>query len=385
MNTYDDYDQRPAQGGAEMVLPYFSDAVKPLAEPTELAEKPPTTLFTQVGELITDLQPPRWLIKSLIEKDSLAVLYGKPGDGKSFLAIDMAASVATGTNWHSKKTAPGAVFYIAGEGQNGLARRFKGWEIARDVSLKDAPLLISCTPIGLDIEENAINVKEVVTALASQLKQKPVLIVVDTLARNFAGDENSTKDMNSFVRGMDSLRIAWGTSILIVHHTGKDISKGARGSSVLNAAIDAEYSVKMDENNVITMASHKMKEAELPPPLAFKLQRVKLPIDDEDGDDLWSCTPVAMTDDYIPPKRGSKGAGKNQILALECLAKLYHEHEERLKDSGKDPHTALVTIEEWREKCKQIGIIRPRFNEVKNSLDEQDRVELDSTYIKLKE
>ena len=118
MSTYDEYDESLALGLAEMDPPHLSDTVRPTAMLSECAENSPTELFTQVGELITDLQPARWVIKSVIEQDNLVVLFGKPGDGKSFLAIDIAASVSTGTKWHGKTTVPGAVFYIAGEGQN---------------------------------------------------------------------------------------------------------------------------------------------------------------------------------------------------------------------------------------------------------------------------
>jgi len=384
MKPEHNYDETLARGWAEMDLPLSDDVLEPFLKQPELVEKPTAALFTPVGKLINDLQPPRWLIKAVLEQDCLSVLFGRPGEGKSFLAIDMAASVATGTDWHGKKTTPGAVFYIAGEGQNGLARRFKAWELARGASLENAPLLISSTPIGLDDPESAIKIKEVVTALADKLKQKPALIVVDTLARNFSGDENSTKDMNTFVRAMDYLRHDWEASILIVHHTGKDASKGARGSSVLKAAIDAEYSATMDENKVIIMQSHKMKETELPPPLAFRLQRVNLLIKDEDENNLWSCAPVAMTDDYKSPKRGSQGAGKNQTMALHCLSLLYREHEKRLEDDEQDPSTALVTIEEWREKCEHAGMKRPRFNEVKKSLDEQGRILMTPPHVKAK-
>lgn len=349
--------------------------------PAGLEQKPLPAFFTPIGELITDLKAPSWVIKGVLEQDSLAVTFGEPGHGKSFLAMDMAASIATGTDWHGHRTTPGAVFYIAGEGQNGLARRFKAWEIARGVSLKDAPLAISSTPIGLDDPESAVKVKEAVTAMAEQLQQAPALIVVDTLARNFAGDENSTKDMNTFVRAMDYLRRDWDASILIVHHTGKDTTKGARGSSVLKAAIDCEYSATMDENKVIALQSHKMKEGELPPLMAFRLEGVKLPIVDEDLNDLWSCAPVLMDSDYQPPKRGSQGAGKNQTMALACLAELYRAHQGRLEDGGQDPETALVSIEDWRKSCEEAGIKRQRFNEVKKSLDEQGRIEITHPYV----
>ena len=335
--------------------------------------------FQPIGGLLKTIHPPAWLVKGVIERDSLAVIYGEPGHGKSFIAMDLAASVATGTNWHNHKTTLGAVFYIAGEGVNGIARRFKAWQIDRGIDLSNAPLCVSSTPIALDDPESASKVKQAITAMAEQ-QQTPVLIVVDTLARNFAGDENGTKDMNQFIRCMDAIRLAWKATILIVHHTGKDTSRGARGSSVLKAAIDTEFSASMDENKIICLQAHKMKEAELPRPMAFKLQGVQLLIVDEDGKDIWSCAPHLVGDDYKPPQKGKTGRGKNQTLAREILANLYREQRQRLIDGDRDADDARVTISDWRGKCADKLIPPPRFNEVKNSLVEQGVIELIHPY-----
>jgi hypothetical protein len=216
--------------------------------------------------------------------------------------------------------------------------------------------------------------------MAEQQQQTPVLIVVDTLARNFAGDENGTKDMNQFIRCMDAIRLAWKATILIVHHTGKDTSRGARGSSVLKAAIDTEFSASMDENKIICLQAHKMKEAELPRPMAFKLQGVQLHIVDEDGKDIWSCAPHLVGDDYKPPQKGKTGRGKNQTLAQEILANLYREQRQRLIDGDRDADDAKVTISDWRGKCADKLIPPPRFNEVKNSLVEHGVIKIIHPY-----
>jgi len=339
--------------------------------------------FRPIGTMLQNIQPPAWLIKDIIPRDCLAVLWGVPGHGKSFIAMDLAASIATGIDWHGHRTKPGAVFYIAGEGLNGLTKRFKAWEIARQVDLSSAPLSVSSAPAAMDQPEHVLIVKQAIADMAEQLQQRPVLIVVDTLARNFSGDENSTKDMNMFVRCMDGLRHEWKASILIVHHTGKDTSRGARGSSALKAAIDTEYSATMDELKVIIMECHKMKDDQKPPPLVFKLQGVKLPLVDEDLNDIWSCTPQRMEDDYQPPQKGSLGRGKNQTKARQILAELYREHEQRLMDDGRDIDTAVVTIDDWWQRCEQSGIKRTRFNEVKKSLEEQGDIEIINPYVRL--
>ena len=387
-NRQREFAEKKAQANAQSL---FTGCIEPTSgneqtpEPSD-SQQEHGFRFQPIGELLKDIHPPAWLVKGIIERDCLAVIYGEPGHGKSFIAMDLAASIATGTDWHEHTTTHGAVFYIAGEGSNGIARRFRGWEILRGISLSDAPLCISSTPIALDDHESALKVKQAITAMAEQQQQTPVLIVVDTLARNFAGDENGTKDMNQFIRCMDAVRFAWKASILIVHHTGKDTSRGARGSSVLKAAIDTEFSASMDENKIICLQCHKMKEGEPPRPIAFKLQGVKLPIVDEDLNDIWSCAPQRVGDDYKPPQKGSSGRGKHQTQIRMALAKLYLDHRQRLIDDNRNPEDAKVTMSDWRNYCVEVlKMPRQRFNEAQKSLAELGVIELIHPYVLLVE
>jgi hypothetical protein len=385
-----DHNQREfmANKSKEQAFAAFEDISEGETEQPELQDQPtdskPGFIFHSVGTLMQNMRAPDWLIKGIIERDSLAEVHGAPGHGKSFVVIDMAASIATGTDWHGHRTTQGAVFYIAGEGINGLARRFSAWQLARGVDLTDAPLCISTKPVPLDDLQSALMVRDAVSALSQKLGKPPVLIIVDTLARNFSGDENSTKDMNLFIRCMDALRVEWQSSILIVHHTGKDTSKGARGSSALKGAIDTEYSVEMDDNRMIKVQCQKMKDGDTPRPMGFKLDSVKLPILDEDLNDVWSCTPTMLDSTYQSPKKGVQGRGKNQTAARQCLVDLYKEHEQRLDYDGRDPDHALVQIEDWRGRCMSGGgMHRQRFNEAMKSLAELGEIELLHPFVKL--
>ena len=98
-------------------------AVEPLPDARQ------TFPFSHVKELIKGMRPIRWLVKGFLEMDSLSLMFGEPGCGKSFVAIDLACCVATGHSWHGKAIKrPGSVFYIAGEGFNGLSRRLMAWQ-----------------------------------------------------------------------------------------------------------------------------------------------------------------------------------------------------------------------------------------------------------------
>ena len=179
------------------------------------------------------VNPIDWLVADYLEQNTLAVLYGGPGKGKSFFAIDLACCVATGTPFHDQAVRQGAVFYIAGEGHQGLARRLRACSTHHRVSLDDEPPYVSCGPGGMANPVHAAEVEEIFHELSEQSGHVPSLIVIDTLSRNFSGDENSAADIGRFVRRADLLRNPWQATTVIIHHSGKDSERGARGSSVL--------------------------------------------------------------------------------------------------------------------------------------------------------
>jgi len=164
----------------------------------------PAFPFVAMGDL--EIRDPEFLVADLIEAETLSLIFGDPGCCKSFLAVDLPLSVATGTPFHGEDTKQGSVFFIAGEGHNGLARRFAAWAKDRGQSLKDAPLF---KPERAAQFLDGVSAKALADAVAmlAESHGSPALIVIDTLARNFgAGDENNTKDMSELVVAIDDLK-----------------------------------------------------------------------------------------------------------------------------------------------------------------------------------
>lgn len=231
-----------------------------------------TNFFIRASQM--EYRPPEYHIKGQVEKDSLAVLFGDPGTGKSFVALDMACCVATGHDFHGHETQQGSVFYIAGEGRNGIKRRVDAWAKHNDIPSHDFPLFISTTAARFLNRESAEIVAAAIDLLATQ-NGIPRLIVVDTLNRNFGdGDENSQKDMTAFVNVMDELRNRFpDCTIIIVHHSGHGDKDRARGSSVLKGAVDAEYRTTKSDDRII-LENFKMKDGPPPKPMEFHLECV---------------------------------------------------------------------------------------------------------------
>jgi hypothetical protein len=332
--------------------------------------------LTHVRELA--YTAPRFLIRPLLETDSLALVFGDPGCGKSFLALDMSACVALGAVFHGYEVESGPVVYIAGEGHNGLSRRIRAWEIHNQASLRNAPLYVSSGPAALCQSTAAHEVARAVDEIASE-NGPPVLVVVDTVARNFGpGDENATQDMTAFIQAVDMIRAKHRATVLLVHHTGHNDKTRARGAMALKGALDAEYRMGRDESGVIRVEATKMKDAPHPEPLAFRLRTVELDIA---SDESITSAVLDCTSYEPPPKQGKAGRGKWQTLALEILHRLHGEYRTNREAAGHDPDGVRISVEAWRSGCIEAGMPRQRFPEVRKSLSSQDIIQVSHGFV----
>ncbi|MDB2531047.1 helicase RepA family protein [Alphaproteobacteria bacterium] len=178
---------------------------------------------------------PQFLVEAMIEERSLALVFGRPASGKSFFAVDVAASISTGEPFQGLKVQKGDVVYIAGEGHRGLRRRFDAWAKHHEINPKDIRVMISRSAVNYRDEDAAKELEEELIE-AQKKGLKPSLFVIDTLARNYGdGDENSNADMSRFIRVVDSFNDKFGCATLIVHHSGHSDSQRGRGASSLRA------------------------------------------------------------------------------------------------------------------------------------------------------
>ena len=235
-------------------------------------------MFVPIGDL--EFRKPQWIIDTLLEEYSFAVCFGAPAAGKTFVTLDMALCIATGTSFHGHDVKQGSVFYIAGEGHNGFARRAAAWSVSNGVDLRGVPFFKSNSSIVLTDESAVDRLIDVIDSMVEE-HGEPALIVIDTLARAMgASDENSTKEMGGFVQVVDEIKDRYNTTLLAVHHTGHGAKDRARGSSALLGAVDAEFMVDKwtadDPVAKIEVKFTKMKDAKIPEPLNFAHREIEL-------------------------------------------------------------------------------------------------------------
>ena len=224
------------------------------------------------------------IIKNWLGESAISVVYGDSNCGKSFFAVDLAYHVAAGQNWFGQKVRAGNVLYVAAEGGRGFGKRIAAIR-ARKVGLDAAGKQnLSLLPLQIDLHGAADSSAIINQAEPSQYS----LVVVDTLAMSMGdGSENEGRDMGMFLSNIMRLKAYFNCHILIVHHTGKDRSKGARGHSSLRAALDTEIELKADLLVRVALVT-KQRDMESGRKVAFTLEVVELGRDD-DLDAVTSC------------------------------------------------------------------------------------------------
>jgi RecA-family ATPase len=201
------------------------------------------------------------IIEGVLGRNAMAVIYGDSNSGKTFLAIDMAASIERGVEWLGRRTVPGLVIYLATEAPGSVETRIAAYRRRTGALLKN--LVVVQSPVNLyDNTADMHAVIKLIREIEREHGQRALLIVGDTLARLAAGaNENSGEDMTVVLRNADTIREETGASFLWIHHTGKDAARGARGWSGLRAAIDTEVEVTVDEaTNVRTAEITKQRD-----------------------------------------------------------------------------------------------------------------------------
>jgi hypothetical protein len=340
-----------------------------------------TPLFTSIGELLTRTIKPNWLVRQLLERNTLACVFGLSGHGKTFTVADIALCVATGRDYYGHDVMRAPVLILAGEGYAGLTRRAKAWGLHHGIDLTDTQLHISRAGVALTDEKAVAELLAEVTSFIER-QGHPALVVVDTLARNFGGgDENSTKDMGAFVRALDTLRAMTGACVLVVHHTSKANPDAARGNGALRGAMDWEYAV-VKEAGAVTLTCTKAKDFEPPGPLAFRITGgIDLGEVDDDGEPV---TGAVLTRAMAMPKtsKGKAGRGKNQLTVMRLLHEMLAERSAVLSKSGRDPDMASVPRSEWRARAIDTNDIRGnRFDEVVTSLRRSGQIDINDNQV----
>jgi len=298
-------------------------------------------------------EPIRWLVKDIVPANSFCALYGRPGSYKSFVALYLASNIANGSDAFGKAVEQGSVVYIAAEGGAGLKRRRDA--IIRKYNLGD-DLPIYFIKAQLNLSSTLDDMNAVLEAIAA-LNVKPKLLIVDTFARVFHGEENSAKEVGESIAIFGHIQDTLGCGILLVHHAGKDTARGMRGSSALLGAVDLELEcVKISEEGasqrVGKLTVTKQKDGEDGIELGYSMDVIQL---SEIDPDYTSLALEPITGDALAlaqsrPDRHAKALLREFVqLGSGQHAEGLHARLRRATDQGPDGHLERVGVADRKE------------------------------------
>lgn len=287
--------------------------------PDESTGQPPAAkksrfAVTQAADFASGASP-TWLIKHVVPQAELVVMFGESGSGKSFMALDMGFHIAQGIAWREKKVRRGKIIYIAAEGAGGFRNRLKAYALHHNLNLADIDIYIIDAAPNFMLKEDALDICKAVIGLGLD---DIALVIVDTFAQVMPGaNENSGEDVGKALRHAKGIHKALKCTVMLVHHAGKDTTKGARGWSGLRAAADAEIEV-VRSGNARALRLSKSKDGEDGTIFGFTLETVNLDID-EDGDMITSCVVMEAANALPGPTKVRKDLGEVEQIVNDVI------------------------------------------------------------------
>lgn len=328
-------------------------------------------------------------VEDLLTTGAMSVVYGPSNCGKTFFIVDMALHVAWGREWRGRAVDKGAIVYLSLEGAQGIRNRLAAFKKHHDIT-GGLPFVAMPKPINLLNEDADLNAVIELTRFVEAETGLPVaMVIVDTLSRAMAGgNENSPEDMTAIVANCDKIRSETGAHVCIVHHSGKDEARGARGHSSLRAATDTEIEIKRDpEVTQSTVRIAKQRDLEAGEPFAFTLQGVALGTNRR-GKDVTSCvvlpaeatTVLARDPDKLSPK---------ETAALDSLERCLAVGAFEIETGHNGDVTQAVTLHAWRRSMQALDVIarnnenmaRTQYHRIKKGLERKGQIGTDGTNV----
>lgn len=268
--------------------------------PAEPEPEKPKRFPVIAADAFANRPAPQWIVKGVLPRAELVVLFGESGSGKSFAALDLAGAITRGIAWQGRKVKQGRVVYVAAEGAGGFRNRLAAYAQHQGVDLAD---------INLGVIASAPNLLEKADALdVARSIGRADVVIVDTFAQAMPGaNENAGEDVGRALQHCKGIHRATGATVVLVHHAGKDLAKGARGWSGLRAAADAEIEISRQEN-IRMIKTTKQKDGEDGLSWYFDLTQVPIGMD-EDDEVITSCV---MNFDVSAPVKQQAGPKLNQ-------------------------------------------------------------------------
>jgi AAA domain len=297
-----------------------------------------------------------YLVKGLLPRRGLVIVWGPPKCGKSFWIFDVMMHIVMGWKYRGCRVHQAEIIYLVLEGQTGFGNRKEAFKKRFLKPDQTAPAFKFCGA-SLDLIKDH---RQLIADIRAQ-HATPSCVVLDTLNRSLVGSESSDEDMAKYLKAAAAIEEAFGCLVVIIHHCGID-DRRPRGHTSQTGAADVQIAVKKDDAGIITATVEFAKDMPEGATLVSRLKVVELGTD-PDGDPITSCViePVETAQDKPAQDRSAKSKPKplpkTAQIALRALSEAIDEIGAVPPASNHIPQkTKTVTVDQWREYAYRIGI-----------------------------
>ncbi len=329
-------------------------------------------------------------VEGLLTTSAMSVVYGPSNCGKTFFIVDLALHVAWGREWRGRAVDRGAVVYLSLEGALGIRNRLAAFRKHHSLEAEQLPFVAMPQPVNLLNEEADVQaVVDLVLHVAHACEMPVAMVIIDTLSRAMAGgNENSPEDMTALIGNCDRIRHATGAHVCIVHHSGKDEARGARGHSSLRAATDTEIEIKRDpELTYSSVRIAKQRDLEAGDPFGFTLQSVALGTNRR-GKDVTSCV-VLEADQTVVVGRSAVRLSPKEEQALSSLQNCILAGGFETETYRDGETVSAVTQHAWARSLEALGIVdrdnrdnaRSQMSRIKKALVSKKKIQIKGTLV----
>lgn len=344
-----DRPMRSPEGAAKEFL-------RSLVEPPEWTKVELATLapvwFRDIMPSLSD----NFLIDQWLYRKAVGLLYAPRSSLKSFVALDQLLTLAAGMkSWYGFDTQPCGAFYLAAEGAEGMRERVHAFRLEHGLEDRNLPFVLLPSSLNLlDPHQTTL----LIQVIRECQEQQPMgILAVDTVAKTMrGGDENSFPVISTYLESLERIRDECDITVMGIAHAGKDVSRGARGHSSLEADVDFVIRCERDEESgVVAVEVTKQKDAPDGAVLHFNLKHVEIG-KSPSGRSKISGVLEPANPDAATKIRLALGPDQDEYDALTnvLLTKGRKVHRDGI------PNETVVTVDEWLDEVIKRGLLPPR-------------------------
>ena len=371
---------------------FGADGPEDIGQADEDAGEQPLKAAAPMGltwgrDKVANWQPMRWAVRDIFPARGVSMIYAPSNTGKSFIALDVAQHIARGRSWCGKRVRQADVAYVYAEGGDGLSSRLKAWDDHNDTSGGDVAFFDDVPNLNKNPQRAVRSLVATAQGMKEHTGQKFGCIIFDTWSAVVAGaDQNGGPNLSVIIEAVQWLAKQLDCLVLLIHHAGKDQSRGARGSTELPASVDTIHTLKV-ESGGITMHCEKSRDGSKGEPLRLRLKTVEVGVD-EYGDVVTSCVVVPhnvgegvnldtaeLPEDDLPEIVATDTTADRKRMIVKVMADASNANladDERPGSSNMPMKAAEIRIAVNRER-KAVGLpelIAPKMSAYLNQLSD---------------